>query len=62
MQQRIRGLDDITNAMEMNLSELQELVRNREAWGSGTAPTGAGLVTWQGRGSLQRPWGCTGTL
>ena len=28
----MKWLDDITNAMEMNLSELQELVRNREAW------------------------------
>ena len=31
-QQRMRWLDDITDSVDMNLSELQEIVKDREGW------------------------------
>ena len=31
-QQRMRSFNGITNSMEINLSKLQEMVKDREAW------------------------------
>ena len=31
-QKRMRWLDDITNSMDMNLSNLQEMVKERKTW------------------------------
>ena len=33
-QQRMRGLDSITDSVDMNLSKLQEIVEDRGAWGA----------------------------
>ena len=69
--QRMRWLDGITDSMDMSLSELQEMVRDREAWHAavhGIAKSWTRLRSWTttrayyvpGLVGCARLWGCSG--
>ena len=45
--QRIRSLDGITNSMDMNLSKLQEIVKDGKVWYASVHGTAELDTTWQ---------------
>ena len=51
--QRMRWLDGITNVMEMNLGKFQEMVRDREAWGTAKSDTTRWLNNSKGTEIIQ---------
>ena len=57
MWQRIRWLDSSTVSMDMNLSEVWEIVKDREAWCSVVAKSWTQLSDWTTKAShTWRPW------
>ena len=62
-QQRMRSLDGISDSMDMNLSKLQEMVMDREAWQAavnGVTKSHVDWVTEQQQTTLRRSLGFAG--
>ena len=43
----MRWLDDITDSMDMSLSRLWEIVKDREAWRAAVHAVGGGDSSWE---------------
>ena len=56
--QRMKWLDGITDAMDMNVGKLQEMVRDREAWHAavhGAAKSQTQLTNWTNKNQWNSP-------